>query len=98
MVARATGRGAGHTADDASLKPITDAAAELTASASRTAQALHAIESTQLDAVKEEKNKSCAGGVEQALLAPVASQGARGSSIDLAPGSYTGYAAEICPA
>ena len=91
-------RGA-HQADaDASLKAVSDAAATLSASASRAAQALHAISAAPPDAAKAEELNRDLAGVEQALLAP---RGLAGrpwfKHTVFAPGSYAGYAAEVMP-
>jgi N-acetylated-alpha-linked acidic dipeptidase len=103
LVAHVTGRGASHGEDAASLKQVSDAAAELTASASRAALALHAIasappESDTMDPAQEEKINRALVGVEQALLAPEGLAGRPWFKHTIyAPGFYAGYAAEMLP-
>jgi N-acetylated-alpha-linked acidic dipeptidase len=94
LVARLTRRGA----DPATLKSVSDASAEFTASAARASQGLHAIESAAPDSAQQEKVNSALLGVEQALLAPDGLSGRPWFKHTIyAPGSYAGYAAEMLP-
>jgi N-acetylated-alpha-linked acidic dipeptidase len=119
LVARAMRRGG----QDASLKAVSDAATELTASASRAAQALHAMDAgpansgganstpassglanpatvspVSADAAQADKINRALVRVEQALLAPDGLAGRPWFKHTIyAPGSYSGYSAEILP-
>ena len=94
LVARLTRRGA----DPATLKSVSDASAEFTASAARASQGLHAIESASPDFAQQEKINVALLGVEQALLAPDGLSGRPWFKHTIyAPGSYAGYAAEMLP-
>lgn len=84
--------------DEDSMEPVLDAAAHLSASAARASQALRAISGAPLDSAKAGQINHALVGVEQAFLAP---EGLAGrpwfEHVIYAPGSYTGYAAELLP-
>ena len=91
-------RGARQADAGPSLKAVSDAAANLAASASRAEQALHAISAAPRDAAKAEEINRDLAGVEQALLAPGGLAGRPWFKHTVfAPGSYAGYAAEVMP-
>jgi N-acetylated-alpha-linked acidic dipeptidase len=81
-----------------SVKEISSAAAQLSASAARASQALQAISGARIGASKEEEINRALASVEQSLLAP---EGLLGrpwyKHTVFAPGSYAGYEAEIFP-
>jgi len=80
------------------LKPVLDASAQFSASATRASQALAAISSQSLDPAKARELNHALAGVEQALLSPDGLSGRPWFKHTVyAPGSYSGYAAEIMP-
>lgn len=84
--------------DADSLKPAADASAEFSRSASRAAQALRIPFSAPLDPVQENEINHALATVEQALLAPEGLAGRPWYKHTIfAPGSYTGYSAEMLP-
>ena len=84
--------------DKAALQPVLDAAAQLSASASRASQALRSISATSLDAAKADEINHSLAAVEQAFLAPGGLAGRPWFKHTIyAPGSYAGYAAEMLP-
>ncbi|MGC2420794.1 MAG: M28 family metallopeptidase [Candidatus Acidiferrales bacterium] len=91
-------RAANQEAQAAILKPVLDASAEFSASAARASHALAAISSQSLDPAKEQQINRALAGVEQALLSPEGLAGRPWFKHTVyAPGSYSGYAAEIMP-
>ena len=91
-------RTANQEAQAAILKPVFDASAELSTSATRASQALAAISFQSLDPKKEREINRALAGVEQALLSPDGLAGRPWYKHTIyAPGSYSGYAAEIMP-
>ncbi len=93
-VSRATQMGE----ESAVLRPVTEAAAELSTSAARASHALQGLPIDALDpAVAKQINRALVS-VDQALLAP---QGLAGrpwyKHTIYAPGSYAGYEAELLP-
>jgi N-acetylated-alpha-linked acidic dipeptidase len=84
--------------DGSNLRPLSEASAQLTLSAARASTSLHTAESIPLTPAKEHEINRTLAEVEQALLAP---QGLAGrpwfKHTIYAPGSYTGYAAEMMP-
>lgn len=91
-------RAARQPGEAGSLKPVEQAAAELTASAARAADALRMISATPLDPANAEKINRELAAVEQALLAPSGLVGRPWFKHTVyAPGSYAGYAAEVMP-
>jgi N-acetylated-alpha-linked acidic dipeptidase len=82
----------------ADLKGVTEAADQLTASASRSSVALRAISPAMLSpATQRELNRTLAS-VEQSLLVPEGLVGRPWYKHTVfAPGSYAGYAAEVMP-
>jgi N-acetylated-alpha-linked acidic dipeptidase len=79
--------------DRQSLQPALDAAAKLSASASRASEALRAISGSPLDPAKASQLNHAIAEVEQALLAPDGLVGRPWyKHVLYAPGSYTGYA------
>jgi len=84
--------------DPAAAKAVSEASAQLTAAASRTAQALQSLSASPLSPAKEiELNRSLAA-VEQSLLSPDGLTGRPWYKHTIyAPGIYAGYAAEIFP-
>ncbi|MGH9690880.1 MAG: M28 family metallopeptidase [Candidatus Acidiferrales bacterium] len=94
LVSRAARRGEG----GASLKAVTDASAELSASASRAMRLLRAAGSGSLDAATENRINRDLVQVEESLLAPEGLAGRPWFKHTIfAPGSYAGYAAEVMP-
>jgi N-acetylated-alpha-linked acidic dipeptidase len=80
------------------LKPVVDASAQFSASAARASQALAALSSQSLDPAKAREINHALAGVEQALLSPDGLSGRPWFKHTVyAPGSYSGYAAEIMP-
>jgi N-acetylated-alpha-linked acidic dipeptidase len=86
----------GTEADD--LKGVTEAADQLTSSASRSSVALRAISPAMLSAATQRELNRVLASVEQSLLVP---EGLAGrpwyKHTVFAPGSYAGYAAEVMP-
>lgn len=94
LVSRATQQGG----EAANLKTVTDAAAQLSASAAHAAQALQAIASAPAAPAKQKEINRNLVAVEQALLSPEGLAGRPWYKHTIyAPGSYAGYAAEIMP-
>jgi N-acetylated-alpha-linked acidic dipeptidase len=94
LATRAARRGG----DLSALKSITDASTELTTSAMRATQALHAIESASPDSTQQENINRALLGVERALLSPDGLSGRPWYKHTIyAPGSYAGYSAEMLP-
>jgi len=80
------------------LKPVVEASAEFSASAARASDALHALSSQSLDPAKARKLNHALAGVEQALLSPDGLAGRPWFRHTVyAPGSYSGYEAEVMP-
>jgi N-acetylated-alpha-linked acidic dipeptidase len=91
-------RAANQDAQAAILKPVFDASSQFSASATRASQALAAISSQSLDPAKAREINHALAGVEQALLSPDGLAGRPWFKHTVyAPGSYSGYAAEIMP-
>jgi len=88
-----------HTeADAASLKLVSDAAADLSASAARAQEALRAISAGGVEPATKERINRALDGVEQDFLTPNGLVGRPWFKHTIyAPGSYAGYAAEIMP-
>jgi len=84
--------------EPAGAKSVADAAAEFTASASRSSAALAAIAPASLTLSNQEKLNHALAGIEQTLLAPEGLAGRPWYKHTIfAPGSYAGYAAEVLP-
>jgi len=82
----------------ASVKEISSAAAQLSASAARASQSLQSISGARMNAAKEEEINRALAGVEQSLLAPEGLLGRPWYKHTIyAPGSYGGYEAEVFP-
>ena len=91
-------RAAQEPAQLASLKPVSDASAQLKASAERESQMLRALGFDSLDPAKGRRINRALADVEQALLAPGGLAGRPWFQHTVyAPGSYAGYAAETMP-
>lgn len=90
-----------HLASDANqpaLEPTLDAAAKLSIAAAGAEQALRAISSAPIDPAKAQQINHALAAVEQAFLAPNGLVGRPWFKHTIyAPGSYTGYSAEIIP-
>jgi len=83
---------------DMNIKAVTEAAAQLSAAASRASAALQTISSTPLDPARALKINRALAGVEQAFLAPEGLTGRPWYKHTIyAPGSYAGYAAGVMP-
>lgn len=84
--------------DEDSMEPVLDAAARLSASASRASQALRSISDAPLDPGQAAQINHALANVEQAFLAP---EGLTSrpwfKHVIYAPGTYAGYAAEMLP-
>jgi N-acetylated-alpha-linked acidic dipeptidase len=94
LAARATQEGG----QLASLKPVAEASAQLTASAARASLSVRAAESLSLDPAKTKELNRALVSVEQALLAQEGLAGRPWFKHTIyAPGSYAGYAAETMP-
>jgi len=94
LAARATREGADNTATNA----IVYASAQVTASASRTAQALQDLSSTTYSPEKAKTINRALANFEQSFLAPEGLSGRPWYRHTIyAPGIYAGYAAEILP-
>jgi len=94
LVARAQSQ----SQDEAKLKPIADAAAELSAAADRAAKALASASASPMDAAREARINRALVTVEQAFLAPEGLAGRPWYKHTIyAPGSYAGYASEVMP-
>jgi N-acetylated-alpha-linked acidic dipeptidase len=84
--------------EDAELKPVTDAAADLSAAAGRAATALQSLSASPVDAARTARINRALVTVEQAFLAPEGLAGRPWYKHTIyAPGSYAGYAAEVMP-
>jgi N-acetylated-alpha-linked acidic dipeptidase len=80
------------------VKALSDAAARLSASAARASQALHAISPAALDTPGAKRINRALVEVEQEFLSPDGLSGRPWFKHTIfAPGSYTGYAAEVMP-
>ncbi|HEY6442567.1 MAG TPA: M28 family metallopeptidase [Candidatus Acidoferrales bacterium] len=80
------------------MEPILDAAAKLTISATNASQALAIISDAAIDPAKSEEINRALAAVEQGLLDPDGLAGRPWFKHTIyAPGSYTGYAAEVLP-
>jgi N-acetylated-alpha-linked acidic dipeptidase len=91
-------RAAAQTNGDTKLKSVTDAAAELSAAASRASQAVQTASSATIDPAKAMNLNRALASVEQAFLAPEGLSGRPWYKHTIyAPGSYAGYAAEVMP-
>jgi N-acetylated-alpha-linked acidic dipeptidase len=85
-------------ADAASVKSISEASAQLNASASRVSQAIQVLFASSLNATKEAQINRALAAVEQSLLTPEGLVGRPWYKHTVfAPGSYAGYAAGILP-
>jgi N-acetylated-alpha-linked acidic dipeptidase len=94
LVARARSQ----SQDEAKLKPIVDAAAELSAAADRAAKALQSASAAPMDAPREARINRALVTVEEAFLAPEGLAGRPWYKHTIyAPGSYAGYASEVMP-
>ncbi len=84
--------------DQGIMEPILDAAAKLTTSATNASHALAVISDAPIDPAKSDEINRALAAVEQGLLDPdgLAGRPWFKHTID-APGSYTGYAAEVLP-
>jgi N-acetylated-alpha-linked acidic dipeptidase len=84
--------------ESSALKPVSDAAAQFSVSASRATQALQQASAAPLDTAKAKEINRALASVEQALLAPDGLAGRPWFKHTIfAPGSYAGYTAEIMP-
>jgi N-acetylated-alpha-linked acidic dipeptidase len=82
----------------ASLKPVAEASAQLTASASRASLSLRSVGAAWLDPAKAKELNRALVSVEQSLLAQDGLAGRPWFKHTIyAPGSYLGYAAEAMP-
>lgn len=80
------------------MEPILDAAAKLTTSATNASHALAAISGTPIDPAESNEINHALAAVEQGLLDPEGLAGRPWFKHTIyAPGSYTGYAAEVLP-
>jgi N-acetylated-alpha-linked acidic dipeptidase len=94
LAARAAKQGIG-TAD---VPAVSDAAAQLTASAARASQAMQQWGNASRDAPKQNELNRELVSVEQTLLAPEGLSGRTWYKHTIyAPGTYAGYAAEVLP-
>jgi N-acetylated-alpha-linked acidic dipeptidase len=94
LVSRATTEGISGD----SLGAVTDAAAQLSASASRASQALDAVSRVPLDPPNAKEINRALAGVEQELLSPEGLAGRPWYKHTIyAPGLYAGYAAQVMP-
>jgi N-acetylated-alpha-linked acidic dipeptidase len=81
-----------------SMKPVAEASAQLSASASRASLSLRAAEASSLDPARASALNRALVSVEQALLAQEGLAGRPWFKHTIyAPGSYAGYAAEALP-
>jgi N-acetylated-alpha-linked acidic dipeptidase len=82
----------------ADVPAVSDAAAQLTASAARASQAMQQSANTSRGAAKQNELNRELVSVEQALLAPEGLAGRAWYKHTIyAPGTYAGYAAEVLP-
>ncbi len=80
------------------MEPILDAAAKLTTSATNASHALSAISDVPIDPAESDQINRAFAAVEQGLLDPDGLAGRPWFKHTIyAPGSYTGYAAEVLP-
>jgi N-acetylated-alpha-linked acidic dipeptidase len=94
LATRAAKQGVGVT----ELPAVSVAAAQLTASAARAAQALQQLSNASPNAAKQNEINRELVSVEQALLAPEGLAGRTWYKHTIyAPGTYAGYAAEVLP-
>jgi N-acetylated-alpha-linked acidic dipeptidase len=94
LATRATKQGIGST----DVPAVSDAAAQLTASAARVSQALQQWSNASPNAAKQNELNRELVSVEQALLAPEGLSGRTWYKHTIyAPGTYAGYAAEVLP-
>lgn len=93
-----TARASQGNADGPSIKSISEATSQFSASASRVTQALQSLSASALTAGKQAEINRALAAVEQSLLVPegLASRPWYKHTI-YAPGSYAGYAAEVLP-
>jgi len=85
-------------AEEDTMEPALDAAAHLSASAARASQALRTLAAEPVDASESIQIDHALAAVEQAFLAPEGLTGRPWFKHTLyAPGSYTGYSAEVIP-
>ena len=101
-ISRAAGdlasRAAKQEATASLLKPVVDASAELSTAAAQASLALQAVSSGSLDPAKARQLNHELAGVEQALLSPDGLAGRPWFKHTVyAPGTYSGYEAEIMP-
>ncbi|HYL69217.1 MAG TPA: M28 family metallopeptidase [Candidatus Limnocylindria bacterium] len=101
-IARASADLASHAAqpggDAAVAKVVSGASAQLTAAASRAAQALQSLTASSLSPTKEAELNHSLAAVEQSLLSPEGLMGRPWYKHTIyAPGIHAGYAAEIFP-
>ena len=91
-------RSGAQTNGETKLKSVTDAAAELSAAASRASQAVQNASSHTIDPANAMKLNRALANVEQAFLVPEGLNGRPWYKHTIyAPGSYAGYAAEEMP-
>jgi N-acetylated-alpha-linked acidic dipeptidase len=89
---------AANESDQDVMEPILDAAAKLTTSATNASHALAAISGAPIDPVKADQINRALAAVEQDFLEPEGLSGRPWFKHTIyAPGSYTGYAAEVLP-
>ncbi|MGH9645443.1 MAG: transferrin receptor-like dimerization domain-containing protein, partial [Bryobacteraceae bacterium] len=80
------------------MEPILDAAAKLTTSATNASHALAVISDAPIDPAKSDEINRALAAVEQGLLDPDGLAGRPWFKHTIyAPGSFTGYAAEVLP-
>jgi N-acetylated-alpha-linked acidic dipeptidase len=97
-VDNALGTQATQASQNPDVKALSDASADFAASAARVAQALRSINPGTLSAAKQVEINRELIGVEQAFLSADGLPGRPWYKHEIfAPGSYTGYAAEIFP-
>jgi N-acetylated-alpha-linked acidic dipeptidase len=89
---------AANESDQDVMEPILDAAAKLTTSATNASHALAAISGAPIDPAKSDQINRALAAVEQSFLEPEGLTGRPWFKHTIyAPGSYTGYAAEVLP-
>ena len=94
LVSRASQEGT----EAASLKPVTEASAQLSAAASRASMLIRGLGTVPLDPEKVRELNHALVSVEQGLLAEDGLTGRPWFKHTIyAPGSYAGYAAEVMP-
>jgi N-acetylated-alpha-linked acidic dipeptidase len=93
-----TARASQGNADGPSIKSISEATSQFSASASRVTQALQSLSASALTAGKQAEINRALAAVEQSLLVPEGLAGRPWYKHTIyAPGSYAGYAAEVLP-